>query len=112
MPWEKGFPRPLPSRGGASSAGGKRVGENVPENGKPVKWRASPEAAFRPPAGRKRKTERRLWTLPPLPDAYFWISALNRNSREAERYLSSMASATGSRPCIPCGISGVTAATA
>lgn len=52
-----------------------------------------------------------LGSFPPR-FAYFAMSALNKNSREAERYLSIMGSATGSSPCIPCGISGVTAAMA
>lgn len=52
-----------------------------------------------------------LGSFPPR-FAYFAMSALNKNSREAERYLSIMGSGTGSSPCIPCGISGVTAAMA
>ena len=69
----------------------------------------------RPPiSGEGRGAERERGLLGSFPPrfAYFAMSALNKNSREAERYLSIMGSATGSSLCIPCGISGVTAAMA
>lgn len=67
-----------------------------------------------PISGEGRGAERERGLLGSFPPrfAYFAMSALNKNSREAERYLSIMGSATGSSPCIPCGIWGGTAAMA